>query len=169
MTWAKYCQNCNPNAAHIPPASKLRFRTYLGTPGGARLGREGTWGGGPKGSGEAPGLEGTGGAPPSVDPPAGGGPGAGPRDPGLAGGTAGALLCGVGLDVGDLTNREIQLQQQAWNSCFTTRSPYAAFSVPSSVLCHFKHYPWLSRAVPSFSYLQSCFRPQLTYRFSSPT
>lgn len=164
----KYCQNCNPNAAHIPLASKLYFRTYLGTPGGARLGREGTWGGGPKGSGEAPGLEGTGGAPPSVDPPAGGGPGAGPRDPGLAGGTAGALLCGVGLDVGDLTNREIQLQQQAWNSsCFTTRSPYAAFSGPSSVLCHFKHYPWLSRAVPGFIYLQSCFRPHLTYRFSS--
>lgn len=73
----------------------------LGTPGGARLGREGTWGGGPKGSGEAPGLEGTGGAPPRAD-PAGGGPGAGPRDPGRAGGTAGARRCGVGLDVGDL-------------------------------------------------------------------
>lgn len=82
------------------------FTTYLGTPGGARLGREGTWGGGPKGSGEAPGLEGTGGAPPSVEPPAGGGPGAGPRDPGLAGGTAGALLCGVGLEVGDLPNKQ---------------------------------------------------------------
>lgn len=75
--------------------------THLGTPGGARLGREGTWGGGPKGSGEAPGLEGTGGAPPRAD-PAGGGPGAGPRDPGRAGGTAGARRCGVGLDVGDL-------------------------------------------------------------------
>lgn len=65
------------------------------------MGREGTWGGGPKGSGEAPGLEGTGGAPPRAD-PAGGGPGAGPRDPGRAGGTAGARRCGVGLDVGDL-------------------------------------------------------------------
>lgn len=75
--------------------------THLGTPGGARLGREGTCGGGPKGSGEAPGLEGTGGAPPRAD-PAGGGPGAGPRDPGRAGGTAGARRCGVGLDVGDL-------------------------------------------------------------------
>lgn len=64
------------------------------------MGREGTWGGGPKGSGEAPGLEGTGGAPPRAD-PAGGGPGAGPRDPGRAGGTAGARRCGVGLDVGD--------------------------------------------------------------------
>lgn len=79
----------------------LSAPTHLGTPGGARLGREGTWGGGPKGSGEAPGLEGTGGAPPRAD-PAGGGPGAGPRDPGRAGGTAGARRCGVGLDVGDL-------------------------------------------------------------------
>lgn len=74
---------------------------FLGTPGGARLGLEGIWGGGPKGSGDAPGLDGTGGALPSVV-PGGGGPGAGPREPGLAGGTAGALLCGVGLDVGDL-------------------------------------------------------------------
>lgn len=82
----------------LPPHSAP---THLGTPGGARLGREGTWGGGPKGSGEAPGLEGTGGAPPRAD-PAGGGPGAGPRDPGRAGGTAGARRCGVGLDVGDL-------------------------------------------------------------------
>lgn len=82
----------------LPPYSAP---THLGTPGGARLGREGTWGGGPKGSGEAPGLEGTGGAPPRAD-PAGGGPGAGPRDPGRAGGTAGARRCGVGLDVGDL-------------------------------------------------------------------
>lgn len=93
---------------HLPPghARPAVFAaafspTHLGTPGGARLGREGTWGGGPKGSGEAPGLEGTGGAPPRAD-PAGGGPGAGPRDPGRAGGTAGARRCGVGLDVGDL-------------------------------------------------------------------
>lgn len=88
-----------PTRRSLPPL--LSAPTHLGTPGGARLGREGTWGGGPKGSGEAPGLEGTGGAPPRAD-PAGGGPGAGPRDPGRAGGTAGALRCGVGLDVGDL-------------------------------------------------------------------
>lgn len=71
------------------------------------MGREGTCGGGPKGSGEAPGLEGTGGAPPRLGPPAGGGPGAGPRDPGLVGGTAGALLCGVGLEVGDLPRERL--------------------------------------------------------------
>lgn len=69
--------------------------THLGTPGGARLGREGTWGGGPlKGSGEAPGLDGTGGA------PAERGPGA-VRPPGR-GGPGGALRWGVGLDIGDL-------------------------------------------------------------------
>lgn len=67
----------------------------LGTPGGARLGREGTWGGGAlKGSGEAPGLDGTGGA------PAVGGPGA-VRPPGR-GGPGGARRWGVGLDIGDL-------------------------------------------------------------------
>lgn len=50
-----------PTRRPLPPQSDP---THLGTPGGARLGREGTWGGGPKGSGEAPGLEGTGAPPP---------------------------------------------------------------------------------------------------------
>lgn len=72
--------------------------THLGTPGGARLGREGTWGRGAlKGSGEAPGLDGTGGA------PAVGGPGA-VRPPGR-GGPGGARRWGVGLDIGDLLRK----------------------------------------------------------------
>lgn len=75
----------------------LYFVPHLGTLGGARLGLEGTVGGGPPcGSGEAPGRDGTGG------PPAGGGPGGGPREPGRAGGPGGALRFGVGLVAGDL-------------------------------------------------------------------
>lgn len=77
-----------------------RVSTHLGTLGGARLGLEGTVGGGPLyGSGDAPGREGTGG------PPAGGGPGGGPREPGRAGGPGGALRFGVGLVAGDLDKK----------------------------------------------------------------
>lgn len=107
------------------PLPRLSTPTHLGTPGGARLGREGTWGGGPKGSGEAPGLEGTGGAAPRAD-PAGGGPGAGPRDPGRAGGTAGARRCGVGLDVGDLRARGSRGQEAGDERLRPAGSPASA-------------------------------------------
>lgn len=104
-----------------------------------------------------------------MDPPAGGGPGAGPRDPGLAGGTAGALLCGVGLDVGDLVNKQR-------NSTATTGlGSLCHHQVPMCCLqCSF--FSFTSLYVPPFGFqgprqasgcLQSYFRPHLTYRFRS--
>lgn len=134
---AKRCQGSKSKTRTNSTCVEQCFRTYLGTPGGARLGREGTWGGGPKGSGEAPGLEGTGGA----DPPAGGGPGAGPRDPGLAGGTAGALLCGVGLDVGDLPNK------QRHSTAATALGSLCHHRLPSELLSSFT-----SLHTPPFGY-----------------
>lgn len=80
---------------------------YLGTLGGALLGREGTWGGAPWPSalgngGSAPGRNGTGGAPDCG--PGDGMAGAGPRpDKGLVGGLFSVGLLGVeGLGGGDL-------------------------------------------------------------------
>ncbi|TRY99081.1 hypothetical protein DNTS_021181 [Danionella cerebrum] len=97
--------------------------THLGTPGGARLGRDGTWGGGPpKGSGEAPGLEGTGGTPTN------GGPGA-VRPPGR-GGPGGARRCGVGLDIGDLSVTD-QI-----SDCITQALPRGRRSPPPPLTHH---------------------------------
>ena len=82
--------------------------SYLGTLGGARVGREGTWGGPPRASpplgngGSGPGRNGTGGAPDWG--PGDGIAGAGPRpDKGLVGGLFNVGLLWVeGLGGGDL-------------------------------------------------------------------
>lgn len=85
--------------------------SYLGTLGGARLGREGTWGGPPWPSalgngGRAPGRNGTGGAPDCG--PGEGMAGAGPRpDKGRVGGLFRVGLLGVeGLGGGDLGKQQ---------------------------------------------------------------
>lgn len=103
-------------------------------------------------------------------PPAGGGPGAGPRDPGLAGGTAGALLCGVGLDVGDLAKKwgNSTAATGLGSLCGSIWSPHAVFSGPS--------FSFMSLLASSFSFqgphqasccLHNYFRTHLTQRLKS--
>lgn len=106
---SKFCLSCyEKRTKEQPPSTSSVHNTYLGTLGGARVGRDGTCGGVPNESlllgkgGNGPGRNGTGGAPEWG--PGEGMAGAGPRpDVGRASGALSVgLLWVVGLGGGDL-------------------------------------------------------------------
>lgn len=117
--------------------------SYLGTLGGARVGREGTWGGPPWASpplgngGNGPGRNGTGGAPDWG--PGDGIAGAGPRpDKGLVGGLFNVGLLWVeGLGGGDLLKHQIfkTFSEVTAFVCFKKQKTFFLMSPYTFFLC----------------------------------